>query len=137
MVSLVSFPKRRLEKESMWFDRSMPGLAKEGRPGSFKSNPKKRLIQIVLVFLISLALPLLSAYFDFCDLSEADFLSRDICIENPDQDNLLIDQHNESRVLISGASTMRFPPGIGFLEQFPFVSSIKYSLDPETFILRC
>jgi hypothetical protein len=121
----------------MWLDRSMLRPAKAGWPGSFKSNPKKRLIQIVLVFLISFALPLLSAYFDFCDLSEADFLSRDICIENPDQDNLLIDQHNESRVLTSEASTMRFPPEIDLLEQFPLVSFIKYSLDPETFILRC
>lgn len=121
----------------MWFDRSMPRPAKAGWPGSFKSHSKKRLIQIVLVFLISFSIPLLSAYLDYCDLREADFLSCDICFENPDQDNLLIDQHSESKVLLSSAISIRFLPGIDFLEQFLLSSFITYSVDPKTSILRC
>jgi hypothetical protein len=121
----------------MWFDWTILRPAKAGRPGGFKSYSKKRLIQIVLVFLISFSVPLLSAYLDYCDLREADFLSCDICFENPDQDNLLIDQHSEFKVLLSSAFSIRFLPGIDFLEPFPLSSFITYSVDPKTSILRC
>lgn len=116
----------------MRFDRSMHRPAK-----GFKSHSRKRMIQIVLVFLISFSILLLSAYLDYCDLREADFLSRDISFENPDQDNLLTDQHNESKVLISSAFPIGFPPGIDFLEPFSLFNFPTYSPDSKTFVLRC
>jgi len=95
------------------------------------------MVQIVLVLLISFSLYLLSAYLNYRDLSEADFVTRDICFENPDQDNLLADQHDESKVLISTASSMKFPERIDFVEQSPAVLFSTPFVSSETFILRC
>ncbi len=97
---------------------------------------KKGLIQIVLAFLISFFIPMLSAYLDYCDLREADFLPYNICFENPDQGNLSISQDQESKANLANASVMRSLPGIDFLKLFPFFSFLNHSLDP-TFILRC
>ena len=99
---------------------------------------EKRLIQITLVFLISFFIPALSAYLGYYDLRETDFLSCDICFENSDQDNLLIDQGNESKVILSSASSiMKCLPEIDFLEHFPLFSFLTYSLGQKTFILLC
>jgi hypothetical protein len=98
---------------------------------------ERRLNRIVLVILISFSIPLLSAYLAYYDLTEAYLLSNDICLENSDEENLLMDQHDESKLFISSPSSVRFPPGITFLEQFPRFPFITFSLDQKTFILRC
>jgi len=121
----------------MGSDRTNRGPAEAGLRGSFNSRSFQRMVQIVLVLLISVSLYLLSSYLNYRDLSEADFVTRDICFENPDQDNLLTDQYNESKVFISIASSMKFPGRIDFVEQSPAVLFTKPFLNPETFILRC
>jgi hypothetical protein len=102
-----------------------------------KLRIKRRLTQIFLVILISLSIPLFSAYLDYYDLAEGDFLFCDIGFENPDQENLLIDQQSESKVFISSAFSTMLPPAIDFLEQFTHFSFPTCSLDQKTFILRC
>jgi len=108
-----------------------------GMTGSFKSHMKKRLIRVILIISISFFVPLLSAYLDYHDLGEADLFARDICFENPDQENLLIDQHNKSNALVSSAFSNGLPPFIEVSEQFPLFPFTACSLDQETFILRC
>jgi hypothetical protein len=98
---------------------------------------KRGIIQTFLVIAISLFIPIFPAYLHYCNLAEADLLSLDLCIENPDQENLLIDQQNESKVFISSSFCIIFASGINFLEQlfrFPFT---KYFLDQKTSVLRC
>jgi hypothetical protein len=98
---------------------------------------KRGLTQILLFILITLFIPLYSAYLDYCDLAEADLLCCDMSFENPDQENLLIDQQDESKVFLSSGFSMHFPPGIDLLEQLPYLSFTTCSLDQKTFILRC
>jgi hypothetical protein len=107
------------------------------RTGGFKSRMKKRLTRFVLVIAISFFVPLPSAYLDYHDLGEADFFARDICFENPDQENLLMDQHHKSNALLSAAFSNRLPPFIEVSEQSPLFSLSACSLDQKTFILRC
>jgi len=96
-----------------------------------------RLTQFFLAILISIFIPLFSAFLDYYELADADFLSRNINFENPDQENLLIDQHDEFKVFISCASPNRFLPELELLEQFPLSPSATCSLDQKTFVLRC
>jgi hypothetical protein len=98
---------------------------------------KGRRIQIVLVFLISFSIPLFSAYFAYCDLTEAYFLSCDMCFENPGQDNLSFDRHDESKLFVPSVLSVRFPPGMDLSEQFLLFSFTTCSLDRKTFVLRC
>jgi len=98
---------------------------------------ERRLTLIFLVILISLSIPLFSAYFDYYELAEAGFLAYDISFENPDQDNLPIDRQNESEVFLSSVSSIGFPPGINLLEQFAYFPFATCFLDQKTFALRC
>jgi hypothetical protein len=45
---------------------------------------RRRLTQIFLAILISLSIPLFSAYLDYCELTGVGFLACDIGFENPD-----------------------------------------------------
>lgn len=98
---------------------------------------KRRLTQIFFVILITLSISLLSAYLDYYDLAEADFLSWNIRFENPDQENLLIDQKIEFKVLISSADSLIFHEVIDLSEQLPRFTFTWSSSDQNTFILRC
>jgi hypothetical protein len=98
---------------------------------------KKRLTQVFLVILITLSISLLSAYLDYYDLAEADFLSRNISFENPDQENLSIDQRVEFKVFISSAFSLIFHEVIDLSEKFPRFTFTRFSFDQKTFILRC
>jgi hypothetical protein len=98
---------------------------------------KRRLAQIFLVILISLSIPLLSAYLDYYDLAEAGFLACDISFENSDEDNLSIDRQNEYEAFLPSAFSIRFPSGIDLLGQLPHFSFKTCFLDQKTFFLRC
>ena len=98
---------------------------------------KRRLTQIFFVILITLSISLLSAYLDYYDLAEADVLSWNIRFENPDQENLLIDQKIEFKVLISSADSLIFHEVIDLSEQLPRFTFTWSSSDQNTFILRC
>jgi hypothetical protein len=98
---------------------------------------KRRLTQIALVVLITLFISFLSAYLDYYDLAEADFLSRNISFENPDQENLLIDQQIEFRVFMSSAFSLIIHEIIDFSERLPHLTFEPSSLERKIFILRC
>lgn len=98
---------------------------------------KRRVTQTFVVIAISLFIPIISTYFDCCNLAEADFLSCDLSYENPDQDSLSIDQQNESKVFLSSAFSILFDPGIILFQQLSHFPFTLCSLDQETFILRC
>jgi len=98
---------------------------------------KRRLTQIFFVILITLSISLLSAYLDYYDLAEADFLSWNIRFENPDQESLLIDQKIEFKVFISGVFSLIFHEVLDLSEQLPRFSFTRSSFDQKTFTLRC
>jgi hypothetical protein len=98
---------------------------------------RRRVTQTFLVIAISLLIPIISTYFHYYDLSEADFLSHDISYENPDQEDLFMGQQSESKVFISSAFSITFPPGVDLLEQIPNFPFIICSLDQKTSVLRC
>jgi hypothetical protein len=98
---------------------------------------KKGITQTFLVIAISLFIPIISTYLHYYDLAETDFLSNYISYENPDQENLFINQPSDSKVFIPNAYSNVFPWVIGLLEQsFHFPSTIC-SLDQKALVLRC
>ena len=98
---------------------------------------KRRLTQIVLAILITLSISLLSAYLDYYDLAEADFLSRNVSFENPDQENLLIDQQIEFKVFISSAFSLIIHEVTDFSNHLPRLTLEAPSLEQKITILRC
>jgi hypothetical protein len=98
---------------------------------------KIRLTQTFLVIAISLFIPLVSTYHVYFDLADADFFSGDINLGNFDQENLLADQDNESKIFLSDVSSVRSAPILSFLEKFPLLSLKICSPDQMTFVLRC
>ena len=96
-----------------------------------------RLIQFPLIILISVFIPLLSAYLDYSDLADVDFPSQDRSFENPDQTDPLAAQQNEPKLCTSGFFPISLRPGIDLLEPFSHFTFQTPSLDQETTILRC
>jgi len=95
------------------------------------------LIRTFLIILISIFIPLLSAYLDYSDLADFDFPSPDRSFENPDQVNLLVAQQNEPKLFTSGFFSTALRPGIDFLEQSSHFTFQTPPSDQETTILRC
>lgn len=77
---------------------------------------KRRPIQIFLVIVISFSIPALSTYFYYYDLAQTDF-SCDLSFENPDQEDLLIDQQNQSKVFVSRVFPRIFLLGANLFEE--------------------
>jgi len=98
---------------------------------------KRRLTQVFLAILITLSVSLLSAYLDYYDLAEADFLSRNISFENPDQENLLMDQQIEFKVFISSVFSLIFHEVIDLSGHLPHFTFPQPFFDQKTIILRC
>ncbi len=98
---------------------------------------KLRLIQFPLVILISIFIPLASAYLDYLELSDVDFPSRDRSFQNPDQADLLVAQQNEPKLFTSGFFLIALRPGIDRLEPFSHSAFRTPPSDQETTILRC
>jgi len=98
---------------------------------------ERKLAPIFLVLLISLSIPLFSAYLDYHELTGVGFLACDISFESPDQDNPPNDRQNGSEVFLSIVSSIRFPPRINLSEPFTYFPSATCSLDQKTFVLRC
>jgi hypothetical protein len=95
------------------------------------------LTRVSLVILISIFIPLISAYLDYSDLADFDFPSRDRSFENPDQVDLLVAQQNEPKLFISGFFSVALRPGIDLLVQFSHFTFQTPPSDQEITILRC
>ena len=98
---------------------------------------KRRIAQTFCVIAISIFIPIISTYLSYYNLAEADFLSQDISYENPDQENLSIDQQGESKLLISSTVPIIFPPATDLLEQLLYFPSATCCLNQKTAVLRC
>ena len=98
---------------------------------------KLSLIRISFVILISIFIPLFSAYLDYSDVADVDFPSQDRSFENPDQVDLLVAQRNEPKLFTSGFFSVVLRPGIDLLEQASHFTFQTPSCDQETSILRC
>jgi hypothetical protein len=96
-----------------------------------------RLIPFSFVILISIFIPLLSAYLDYSDLADVDFPPRNRSFENPDQVDLLVAQQNEPNLFTSGFFPIALRPGIDLLGQFFHFTFQTPSSDQSTTILRC
>ena len=95
------------------------------------------LIRASLVILISIFIPLLSAYLDYSDLADYDFPSCDRSFENPDQVDLLVAQQDEPKLFTWGFFSVAVRPGIDALEPFSHFAFQTPPSDQETTILRC
>jgi hypothetical protein len=95
------------------------------------------LIRFPLVILISIFIPLLSAYLGYSDLADVDFPSHDRSFENPDRVDLLVAQRNEPKLFTSGFFSIALRPEIDLLEAFSHFTFQTPPSDQETTILRC
>ena len=95
------------------------------------------LIRISLVILISIFIPLLSAYLDYSDLGDVNFPTRNRGFENPDQGDLLVAQQNEPKLFTSGFFSIALRLGIDLLGEFFHFTFQTPSSDQSTIILRC
>jgi hypothetical protein len=98
---------------------------------------KKNLAQNLLVILISVCIPLFSAYLQCHDLAGTDFFASDTGFENSDQDNLSMDRQDESEGALTGTLSAISTPSFDLLRQLPHVSFTACSLEQKTFTLRC
>jgi hypothetical protein len=98
---------------------------------------KRRLIQTLLVIVISSFILVFPAYLHYSNLAGAKLLSTDLSFENPDQEDVFSDQQSQSKTFVSIVFEIKFLPGTnlhGQMSRFCFLSSF---LDQETLILRC
>ena len=99
-------------------------------------NVKTRFIQPALV-VVSLLILAFSAYLHYSSLAEADFISLELSLEAPDQENLSVDQQKESKVFIWSILAAMFLLGAIFFVQNPSFSFQAPSLNQRISLLRC
>jgi hypothetical protein len=94
-------------------------------------------IQIFLVIIITFSIPLSSAYFQYCTLAAADFLSPNLNFETSDQEYLQAANQSQLKVARLGGffnlfqlATCLFGERSHLLSQIP-------SLNQENLVLRC
>lgn len=97
---------------------------------------RKRPVQIFLI-IISLLIPISSAYFHYHDLDQADLPLLDSSLQNLNRENPLIVHQNESEVFLSRCSSTVFSLEINLFGQACRLSFLVPSLDQNTFVLRC
>jgi hypothetical protein len=98
---------------------------------------KRKLIQIFLVIVISAFILVFPAYLRCSYLAGAKFLSADLGFENPDQEDLFSDQHNQSKIFVSIVFLIKLLPGTNLFDQISRFCFLASFLDQKTLILRC
>jgi len=97
---------------------------------------------ILLALIISLSVPILSAYLLYCDLAGDDFFPPDLKIENADIDDLFLlpDCQNHLKLFESFGSNALldlFFPDTSVFKQLSPLSYQSSSLVQKTLVLRC
>jgi hypothetical protein len=92
---------------------------------------------IFLVIVISAFIGVLPAYFRCSNLRRAKLLSTDLSFEKLDEENLLIDRQNQSKVFVSSAFRIMFYLGTNVFEHISCFSCPTSSIDQASMILRC
>lgn len=103
----------------------------------FNMNHGFKRIQAFGVIVIASFLIIYPVYFQYNDLIEIDFLSPGPNFENLDQDNLLGDEQNKTKIFVIGFSPGIYLFGFFSLWQLPRLSYQIISLDHPISILRC
>lgn len=94
-------------------------------------------IQVFLVIVTSFFVLGFPAYFRYCNLAATDVRSADLSFENPDQDNLPINQPSELKISgTNGWAGVLLLKGSVF-EQLPLISFERSSLVQKILTLRC
>lgn len=97
----------------------------------------KKCIQIILVLVISLAIPVSSTYVSYYTVASADFLSPNLGFEAFDQDYLLVANQIELKVSSLAGSLSGFHLATYLFGLPSHLSSQISSLDQRTLVLRC
>jgi hypothetical protein len=100
---------------------------------------RKRLkgIQIFLVIAIPLFILAFPGHLRYTGLSQAKFISSDLTVENPDQEEKLPDNEKELKAYRPSILLMIFLLGISLFEQSSYLFPRSLSLLQKTPILRC
>ena len=99
--------------------------------------------RILLALIISLIVPILSAYLLYCDISDDDLSSSHATYENADVDDLFVlpDCQNRLDFCISIGPTALLPvnifPETNTIEQISPLCSPSSCLEQKTLVLRC
>jgi hypothetical protein len=98
--------------------------------------------RILLALIISLSVPILSAYLLYCDIAGDDLSSSHATYENADVDDLFLlpDCQNQLDFSISIGSTALFPVLLSennAIEQLSPFCSLSSCLEQKSLVLRC
>jgi hypothetical protein len=98
---------------------------------------KRNHIRIFLVIALFTSILVWPAYLSCSRIVGARHLSADVCLENPDQENVFSDQQNQSKGFISSVFSTKLLPGTDLCNQISRFSFTSPSPDEKTLILRC
>jgi hypothetical protein len=98
---------------------------------------RKHKVYFFLAIIFSFIMLVMPVYIHYSNLSEADVSSRDLCFENPDQDNLWAGDKDESRVFGLNAPCDTLPLARDLLKMVYVSFSQTPSFDQNAIILRC
>ncbi len=98
---------------------------------------KRKFIQILLILVISLAIPVSSAYISYYTVASADFLSSDLGFEAFDQEYVAAANQSELKIFDSSNSSKAAPQELFPIGLFPHLSSQIFPPDQRTSVLRC
>lgn len=90
-----------------------------------------------LAITISAFILLFPAYLRCSNFAGAKLLSTDLSFENPDQEDLFSDQHNQLKLFVSIVSPLKLFPGTNLFEDSCHLFPQALSLHQKTFVLRC
>jgi len=98
--------------------------------------------RILLALIISLSIPILSAYLIYSDLADDDSFSTDAQYENDDLDDFFLvpDFQNQLKFFPSIESNTLYPaflPETNAIEQVFPICFLPFCIEQETLVLRC
>jgi hypothetical protein len=100
-------------------------------------NRNFKRIQLFLLIIITFSIPLSSAYFQYCTLAAADFLSPNLNFETSDQEYLLAANQSQLKVSRIGGFFNLFQMAICLSGQCFHLFSQIPSLNQKSLVLLC
>jgi len=107
------------------------------KDGFYSMRKRLKGIQIFLVIAIPLFILAFPGHLRYTGLSQAKFISSDLTVENPDQEEKLPDNEKELKAYRPSILLMIFLLGISLFEQSSYLFPRSLSLLQKTPILRC
>jgi len=94
-------------------------------------------IQSILAIFIAFSLAVCPAYFQYNSIVETDFLSPHHAFENRDQENLLADKQDKTKIFVQSFSPIISFSSLFSMEKLPRLSFQIFSFDQRISVLRC